>query len=392
MEALLELGRSLKSMVSSYAWSFVKMDILKRTVLATLWSALWPVYLLKMATSIDNPFAVARNRSEKAGEVLADALINKTQGERPVTLIGYSLGARVIYSCLKSLADRKAFGLVESVVFIGAPVPSNSANWRVMRSVVSGKVINVYSENDYILASLYRATSIQLGVAGLQQIGEVEGVENTDLSKEISGHLRYPDLIGKTLKRAGFAGIKVEDGDIEEEQIGEIGLVDVEVDADAKIMSLEGMESLIDLDEGPVEKDAGSVEQHPDQQIMEEPPTYQQAHLPTPKRQQPNVERQTSTTEPRDVVEMANTMSQVQVRDEDSESDDGGIQMAENDGGLIELLSEPIPDDEDIAHQGEASSSSNSGGRAEVLENQKYLGSFPRDEGKKVTASEMELY
>ena len=88
-----------------------------------------------MATSIDNPFAVARNRSEKAGEVLADALINKAQGERPVTLIGYSLGSRVIYSCLRSLAERKAFGLIENVVLIGSPIPSTSENWRVMRSV-----------------------------------------------------------------------------------------------------------------------------------------------------------------------------------------------------------------------------------------------------------------
>ncbi len=36
MEALLELGKSLESMVSSYAWSFVKLEILKRTVLATI--------------------------------------------------------------------------------------------------------------------------------------------------------------------------------------------------------------------------------------------------------------------------------------------------------------------------------------------------------------------
>ncbi|PMD56480.1 DUF726-domain-containing protein, partial [Hyaloscypha bicolor E] len=215
MEALLELGKSLQSMVSSYAWSFVKLEILKRTVLATLWAALWPVHLLKMATSIDNPFAVARNRSEKSGEVLADALINKAQGERPVTLIGYSLGSRVIYSCLRSLAERKAFGLIENVVLIGSPVPSTPDNWRAMRSVVSGKMYNVYSNNDYILAFLYRATSIQFGVAGLQSIADVEGVSNLDLSKEVSGHLRYPDLIGKILKRAGFQGIAVGDMDIE---------------------------------------------------------------------------------------------------------------------------------------------------------------------------------
>lgn len=231
MDALLELGTSMQTMVSSYAWSYVKLEILKRTVLATLWYALWPLAILKMATSIDNPFSVARNRSEKAGEVLADALINKAQGERPVTLVGYSLGSRVIYSCLKSLAERKAFGLIESVVFIGAPVPSDSNNWKVMRSVVSGRVINVYSENDYILAFLYRATSIQYGVAGLQAIGDVEGVDNMNLSKEVSGHLRYPDLIGKILKRAGFEGILVENIEIEGD-VTEIQLLDADTNVE----------------------------------------------------------------------------------------------------------------------------------------------------------------
>lgn len=43
MEALLALGSSLQNMVSSYAWSYVKLEILKRTVLATLWTAIWPV-------------------------------------------------------------------------------------------------------------------------------------------------------------------------------------------------------------------------------------------------------------------------------------------------------------------------------------------------------------
>ena len=101
--ALVELGSSLKDTVGSYAWSMVKMEILKRTVLATLWGALWPVYLLKMATGIDNPFARAKRRAEKAGEVLADALINRAQGERPVMLVGYSLGSRVCVSFSFSL-------------------------------------------------------------------------------------------------------------------------------------------------------------------------------------------------------------------------------------------------------------------------------------------------
>ena len=237
MESLLALGAGLKSLVGSYAWSTIRAEILRRTVLATLWSALWPIHLVTMASKLDNPFSLARNRSEKAGRVLADALIHRVQGERPVTLVGYSLGARVIYACLRALAEKRAFGLVDTVVLIGAPVPSNTAHWQMMRSVVAGRLFNVYSENDLILAFLYRATSAQLGIAGLEAINcgsgsnsggdgdssneakvEDEGVVNLDLSAEVQGHTRYPDLIAPILTRCGFPNIKGGDGDIEKEK------------------------------------------------------------------------------------------------------------------------------------------------------------------------------
>ncbi|ELQ42111.1 transmembrane and coiled-coil domain-containing protein 4 [Pyricularia oryzae Y34] len=218
MASLLALGNSLETLVKSYAWSMVKSEIIRRTALAALGAALWPIALIQTASNVDNPFSRAKNRSEKAGMILADALINKVQGERPVTLIGYSLGARVIYSCLESLAERKAFGLIEQVVFIGAPIPSDLDRWQKIRSVVSGKMFNVYSENDFILAFLYRATSIQLGIAGLQPVTDLEGVENLDLSDAVSGHLRYPGLIAKILTRCGFPNVRDGEGPIEEDK------------------------------------------------------------------------------------------------------------------------------------------------------------------------------
>lgn len=217
MDKLLALGRALEGMVSSYAWRTVKVEILRRTVLASLWAALWPAYVLSVASNVDNPWNLALNRSEKAGEVLADALVNKVQGERPVTLIGYSLGARAIYTCLRSLAERKAFGLVDTVVLIGAPAPSDAPMWQRLRSVVAGNIFNVYTENDYILGFLYRTHSLQLGVAGLQPIQGVRGIQNLDLSAEVSGHLRYPALTGQILARCGFANVRGGDRPIERE-------------------------------------------------------------------------------------------------------------------------------------------------------------------------------
>ncbi|TGO64652.1 hypothetical protein BCON_0006g00540 [Botryotinia convoluta] len=197
--ALVELGNSLKDTVGSYAWSMVKMEILKRTVLATLWGALWPVYLLKMATGIDNPFARAKRRAEKAGEVLADALINRAQGERPVMLVGYSLGSRVIYSCLRSLAERHAFGLIDSVVLIGSPIPSSTLSLLPLRTVISGPLLNIYNPSDLLLAFLYRFTSLQYGISGLQPIEHIEGVTNIDVSSKLNSHLNYEGVIDRIL-------------------------------------------------------------------------------------------------------------------------------------------------------------------------------------------------
>ena len=210
LEALLNLGNAMNGMAQSAAWGYAQKQLISQTIFADLATALWPIGLAKASRVIDNPFSVAKARAEKAGEVLADALINKAQGERPVTLIGYSLGARVIYMCLKSLAKRKAFGLVESVVMMGAPTPSDTSDWRIIRTVVSGRLVNVFSQNDYVLGFMYRTSSIQYGIAGLQRVEGLPGVENVDVSEDVSSHFRYRYLVGSILKKIGFEDVDMQ--------------------------------------------------------------------------------------------------------------------------------------------------------------------------------------
>ncbi|KAE8335902.1 hypothetical protein BDV24DRAFT_155659 [Aspergillus arachidicola] len=215
-EPLMNLGNAMDLLVTSAAWAAGE-QVLKKTFFASLLSAVvLPLGLLKVARVADNPFSVAKVRADKAGEVLADALINKVQGERSVTLIGYSLGSRVIFSCLQSLAKRGAYGLVDSAILMGSATPSNAQHWRRMRNVVSGRLVNVYSENDAVLALLYRTSSLQLGVAGLQPVEDVAGVENLDASDIISGHLRYQFLVGHILSRIGLESIDVREVEREE--------------------------------------------------------------------------------------------------------------------------------------------------------------------------------
>jgi hypothetical protein len=251
LEALLKLGHSLETFMTSAAWGYAKKKIIEQTVFAAMTAALWPLGLLKIATMLDNPFSVAKYRSEKAGEVLAEALINKVQGERPVTLVGYSLGARVIYSCLQTLAQRKAFGLIENVVLVGAPCPSDAADWRRMRSVVSGRCVNVFSKSDYILGFLYRTSSMQLGVAGLQPVVGVHGIQNVDVSDIVDGHLQYRFITGSILRKIGF-----EDVDIEEVERAEADLAKEKKQEEDERKKNEGSKG-----EGNEEKEKEELEQ-----------------------------------------------------------------------------------------------------------------------------------
>ena len=221
--ALLDLGVSLKKILESYAWSYLKLELLKRALLPMLYSALWPVMLLRVATVVDNPYSIARRRSRKAGLVLADALMNNVQGRRPVNLIGYGLGARVIYFCLMELSRRGGYGKVQDVYILGAPVPSAAiGQWKEICAVAAGRVVNGYSGNDWILGVLERGTSFKAGIAGIQEV-KVNGLENVNLGKGeegerlVEGHLRYAEVMGLVLKECGGGGL----GELD---MGELGV------------------------------------------------------------------------------------------------------------------------------------------------------------------------
>ncbi|KAF4961898.1 hypothetical protein FSARC_9974 [Fusarium sarcochroum] len=201
MNVLTNIGTALETVVKSSAWAAAKKAISSRTIFKSLIEATWPTELMKVSKIIDNPWSMGMVRAEKAGTVLADAIMrSKIQGDRPVSLIGFSLAARAIYVCLMVLAERRQFGLIDSVVLMGMPAPSESRVWLTLKSVVSGRLINVYSESDYLLGFLYRTSNIHFGVAGLQRIQGADGVENHNVSDLVNGHLRYSTLVGKILK------------------------------------------------------------------------------------------------------------------------------------------------------------------------------------------------
>lgn len=161
--------------------------------------------LTKLGYLIDNPWSNALDRAKAAGGVLADVLMQRHLGVRPITLIGFSLGARVIFYALLELARHKAFGIVQDVILLGTTVTAPTKTWHEARSAVSGRFVNGYARNDWVLNYLFRATSGGLHtVAGLRPVEGVSGLDNVDVTDKISGHMSYRTFMPLILDQLGF--------------------------------------------------------------------------------------------------------------------------------------------------------------------------------------------
>lgn len=188
-------------LTSSLALQLMKQGAMM-TVLSSLLTALaWPAALFAATNFIDSIWTIAVDRSDKAGKLLAEVLLSGLPGNRPVTLIGYSLGARVIFKCLQFLAETEHDAeLVERVVLLGAPIPIKDENWEAVRKMVAGRFVNAYSTNDWMLGIAFRANLLTQGLAGIQPIN-IPGVENVDITDVIEGHSSYLWATGEVLER-----------------------------------------------------------------------------------------------------------------------------------------------------------------------------------------------
>lgn len=144
------------------------------------------------------------DRARAAGGVLADILINRSLGVRPINLIGFSLGARVIFYALLELAKHNAFGIIQDVFLLGATLTASQKHWIEARSVVAGRFVNGFARSDWVLNYLFRATTGGGTVAGLRPIEGIPGLENVDLTDKIAGHMSYRVYMPVILDQLGF--------------------------------------------------------------------------------------------------------------------------------------------------------------------------------------------
>ncbi|KAL9029557.1 MAG: hypothetical protein Q9196_002221 [Gyalolechia fulgens] len=181
-------------------------QVLGSTILVALMASLQlPIVLTKLSYLIDNPWTVSMARANGAGLILADSLIDRNLGVRPITLVGFSLGSRVIFAALRELANKGAYGLIQNVYLFGSPIVANKDEYLRARTVISGRFVNGYASNDWILGYLFRATSGGImRVAGLAPVEDIPGLENIDVTKLVNGHMAYRAAMPRLLREVGW--------------------------------------------------------------------------------------------------------------------------------------------------------------------------------------------
>eukprot|EP00899_Mesostigma_viride_P010440 jgi/Mesvir1/19398/Mv10431-RA.2 len=158
---LLELGRAITDFLKNGIVTSAVKEMAMRTILQGLLMALsFASAIVAAAQLIDNPWSLGMDRAVKAGRVLADLISARVHGRRPITLLGYSLGAKAIFHCLEELAARGDLGAVETVALFAAPVPADVKRWASVRTAVAGRLLNVFSSNDLLLAIMFRAQCV----------------------------------------------------------------------------------------------------------------------------------------------------------------------------------------------------------------------------------------
>jgi hypothetical protein len=240
----------------------------RETELIHLSSSCW-------SSKIDEKWTLAAERSDEAGILLAECLLNSDAGHRPVSkflprssllcsllancrcsasvgLVGFSFGARIILSCLKELAryqgiwerqqesremngiedisqtkmasfrrsligisnresrvefSREPASIVEDVILMGVPASINRTTWLLCREVVGGRLVNCFSQNDMILALMYRVKNLGSSLlsppVGISKV-DVPGIENYDVSGFVANHGEYCVAVREILKAVGY--------------------------------------------------------------------------------------------------------------------------------------------------------------------------------------------
>jgi len=216
-QKLLDVAKCFQNLIAEGVNKGVQQGLKFTALSAVMTAVTFPLAIMSVLNNLDESWAMACEAADEAGVLMAEALMAESSGNRPVVLIGYSAGGRVVTSCLTELAkiawglDKKskknskkgkteeddmddddnspaakiansnaefltdfiendktinekerhrrlrAATIVRDAILIGVPAATTPVDkWRLRRSVVQGRFVNAYCEKDWVLSILYR--------------------------------------------------------------------------------------------------------------------------------------------------------------------------------------------------------------------------------------------
>jgi len=147
----------------------------------------WATFL---ADFITNTWFVANCKATQTGIILAD-LIARTKNQS-FTLMGHSLGARVIYYALENLSTKEEKYIDDVYLLGGAMEHHDDEGWEKATKAVNGCIYNAYSKNDKILKYLFKGAKLGKTAVGYSPIQyESNNIVNVDASHLVHDHKKW---------------------------------------------------------------------------------------------------------------------------------------------------------------------------------------------------------
>ena len=164
----------------------------------------------KLDSDLPQVFLESKKKAVISGKMLALIIkSNKFFGNRQINLVAFSLGNHVLKNCIKELSNyNDCKCIINDVTLIaGATTLKNKINWyNRFKKVVGGRIVNCYSEKDYVLKLLYSNCTGNYPIGshevfindGLDGNNIVENFDFTDLNL---GHLDYRKKFDEVVRR-----------------------------------------------------------------------------------------------------------------------------------------------------------------------------------------------
>ena len=198
-----------RSMFYFYQWPSDSFEKILFSSLPTKVNLLNSLFIFD--SDLPKQFKNIKHRAKVCGKFLGLILSTKKFfGNCQINLIGYSLGCHVIKYCLKELYENKNIehNIINNVVFIAGATRIKKSKFNdIFNDVIRGRIINIYSNQDFILKYLYKC-SIEKVALGSQELifenvdNKIDDnnckVENYNMNQ--FGHLDYRDNFEEILK------------------------------------------------------------------------------------------------------------------------------------------------------------------------------------------------